>query len=50
MENERLCLFCSDYARVMRDWKVRYAPQSPGEPVHARFMEPAPRLDEPDIM
>ena len=47
MENERLCFsVLSDYARVMRDWKVRYAPQSPDEPVHARFMEACHKLDE----
>ena len=46
-ENERLCFsVLSDYARVMRDWKVRYAPQSPDEPVHARFMEACHKLDE----
>ena len=36
----------SDYARVMRDWKVRYAPQSPDKPVHARFVEACHELDE----
>ena len=47
MENERLCFsVLSDYARVLRDWKVRYAPQSPDEPVHARFMEACHKLDE----
>ena len=47
MENERLCFaVLSDYARVMRDWKVRYAPQSPDEPVHARFMEACHKLDQ----
>ena len=46
-ENERLCFsVLSDYARVMRDWKVRYAPQSPDEPVHARFVEVCHKLDE----
>ena len=46
-ENERLCLsVLSDYARVLRDWKVRYAPQSPDAPVHARFMEACHKLDE----
>ena len=30
----------------MRDWKVRYAPQSPDEPVHARFMEACHKLDQ----
>lgn len=47
MENERLCFaVLSDYARVMRDWKVRYAPQSPDKPVHARFVEACHELDE----
>ena len=46
-ENERLCLsVLSDYARVLRDWKVRYAPQSPDEPVHARFVEACRSLDQ----
>ena len=44
-ENERLCFsVLSDYAHVLRDWKVQYAPQSPDEPVHARFVE-ACRMD-----
>ena len=47
MENERLCFsVLSDYARVLRDWKVRYAPQSSDEPVHARFAEACHKLDE----
>ena len=47
MKNERLCFsVLSDYARVLRDWKVRYAPQSPDVPVHARFMEACHKLDE----
>ena len=30
MENERLCFsVLSDYARVLQDWKVQYAPKSP---------------------
>ena len=46
MENERLCFsVLSDYAHVLRDWKVRYAPQSPDEPVHARFVEACRNLD-----
>ena len=46
MENERLCFaVLSDYARVMRDWKVRYAPQSPDKPVHARFVGACHELD-----
>ena len=47
MENERLCFsVLSDYARVLRDWKMRYAPQSPDAPVHARFVEACHKLDE----
>ena len=47
MENERLCFsVLSDYARVLRDWKVRYAPQSPDAPVHARFVEACHKLDQ----
>ena len=46
-ENERLCFsVLSDYARVLRDWKVQYAPQSPDEPVHARFVEACRNLDQ----
>ena len=47
MENERLCFsVLSDYARVLWNWKVRYAPQSPDEPVPARFVEACHKLDE----
>ena len=46
-ENERLCFsVLSDYARVLRDWKVQYAPQSPDEPVHPRFVEACRNLDQ----
>ena len=46
-ENERLCFsVLSDYARVLRDWTVRYAPQPPDEPVHARFAEACRNLDQ----
>ena len=46
-ENERLCFsVLSDYAHVLRSWKERYAPQSPDEPVHARFVEVCHKLDE----
>ena len=45
-ENERLCFsVLSDYARVLRDWKVQYAPQSPDKPVHARFVGACHELD-----
>ena len=46
-ENERLCFsVLSDYARVLREWKLRYAPQPSDETVHARFTEACHKLDE----
>ena len=46
-ENERLCFsILSDYAQVLRDWKVRYAPQSPAEAPDERFVEACHKLDE----
>ena len=46
-ENERLCFsVLTDYARVLRDWKVRYAPKSSEEAPNAQFMEACHRLDE----
>ena len=46
MKNERLCFsVLSDYARVLWDWKVQYAPQSPDKPVQARFVEACHELD-----
>ena len=45
--NERLCFsVLSDYARVLRDWKVQYAPQSPAEAPDERFVEACHKLDE----
>ena len=45
-ENERLCFsVLSDYASVLRDWKVRYAPKSPADPIHLRFVETCHELD-----
>ena len=45
--NERLCFsVLSDYARVLRDWKVQYAPQSPAEAPDKRFVEACHKLDE----
>ena len=47
MENERLCFsVLSDYACVLWDWKVRYAPQSPAEAPDERFAEACHKLDE----
>ena len=46
-ENERLCFsVLSDYARVLRDWKVSCAPQSPAEAPDERFVEACHKLDE----
>ena len=46
-ENERLCFsVLSDYARVLRDWKLQYAPQLPDQPVHIRFVEACHNLDQ----
>ena len=46
-ENERLCFsVLSDYARVLRRWKVQYAPQSPAEAPDERFVEACHKLDE----
>ena len=40
-------LFCFDrLRRVLRDWKVRYAPKSSEEAPNARFVEACHRLDE----
>ena len=47
MENERLCFsVLSDYARVLRNWKVRYAPLTQDEPLHERFIEACRNLDQ----
>ena len=47
MENERLCVsVLSDYARVLRSWKMQYAPQSPAEAPDERFEEAYHKLDE----
>lgn len=46
-ENERLCFsVLSDYARVLRKWKVQYAPQSPAEASDKRFVEACHKLDQ----
>ena len=46
-ENKRLCFsVLSDYARVLRNWKVQYAPQSPAEALDKRFVEACHKLDE----
>ena len=46
-ENERLCFsVLSDYARVLRSWKVWYAPKSPEEAPNERFVEACHKLDE----
>lgn len=46
-ENERLCFsVLSDYACVLRSWKVQYAPQSSEEAPDERFVEACHKLDE----
>ena len=46
-ENERLCFsVLSDYARVLRRWKVQYAPKSPEGAPDERFVEACHKLDE----
>lgn len=46
MENERLCFsVLSDYVRLLRDWKVRYAPTSPEAEPDERFVEACQDLD-----
>ena len=46
-ESERLCFsVLSDYACVLRDWKVQYAPQSQAEAPDERFVEACRKLDE----
>ncbi len=37
---ERLCIcVLSDYLRLLRIWRLRYEPKSPGEEFHDRFVE-----------
>ena len=39
-ETERLCFsVLTDYLHLLRDWKVRYAPKTPDEPLDGRFVE-----------
>jgi len=46
-ENERLCFsVLSDYARVLRDWKVSCAPKSLVESPDERFVEACRNLDQ----
>ncbi len=45
-ENERLCVFVlSAYRDRLAEWKKTYAPQTPDEPIHARFVEACHQLD-----
>jgi hypothetical protein len=44
---ERQCLsVCMDYARLLAEWKARYAPKSPEEIPDPRFTEACRKLDE----
>lgn len=50
-DRERLCVsVLTDYLWLLRDWNVRYAPQSPQEPIHDRFVEACRRLDYVEYM
>ncbi len=45
-ENERLCVFVlSKYRERLEEWKKTYAPQTPDEPIHDRFVEACHQLD-----
>ena len=45
--NERLCFsVLSDYAHVLRDWKVRHAPLTQDEPLHEQFIEACRNLNQ----
>ncbi len=45
-ENERLCVFVlSAYRNRLEEWKKTYAPQTPDEPIHDRFVEACHQLD-----
>lgn len=46
LDRERLCVsVLTDYLWLLREWKERYAPRFPGEPIHDRFVEACHRLD-----
>ena len=46
-ENERLCFsVLSDYARVLRDWRTRYAPKLSEEEPDERFVKACHELDQ----
>jgi hypothetical protein len=45
-ENEKLCfLHLNGYCRFLREWKVVYAPKTPEETWHPRFVEACDRLE-----
>ena len=51
MENKRLCFsVLSEYARVLRDWKVRYAPRTPEDKLDDRFVEACQMLDHMEYL
>ena len=51
IENERLCFsVLSDYARVLRSWKVQYAPKVPEDALDDRFVEACQMLDSVEYL
>lgn len=50
-EQERLCVFVlSEYCNRLRDWKKIYAPKTPDDAIHYRFVEACHRLDEEEYL
>lgn len=50
-EQERLCVIVlSEYRDRLKEWKTAYAPQTPEEPFHDRFVEACHRLDETEYL
>ena len=50
-EQERLCVIVlSEYRDHLKEWKTAYAPQTPEEPFHDRFVEACHRLDETEYL
>jgi hypothetical protein len=46
VENENRCFrVLREYLRILKDWKTRYAPESPDADPHPRFVEACHMLD-----
>ena len=45
-QDERTCFrVLVEYLHTLQDWKTRYAPKAPQEPLHPRFLEALHKLD-----